>query len=165
MFKALFALAQSCANVTLSITANADATVTVIIAPKPKEGVSDGALKRPLSLTGTPEELDEKFIDLVGEYAQGRKSLEEQLESTKSVLDAAAKAAKDKASKAVVKASAGGKAAAAAGKPETPAKVPLVTSGEGAGVEEPDELEDPPGSSSAASPQQATAEAGADLFA
>ena len=161
MFKALFALAQSCANVTLSLTANADATVTVIIAPKPKEGVSDGVLKRPLSLTGTPEELDEKFVALVGEYAQGRKTLEEQLESTKSVLDAAAQAAKDKASKAVVKASTSGKGSTPAGKPGATAKTPLVKPGDG--ESEGDQLEDPPEGSSAP-PQAAGAEAGADLF-
>ena len=57
----------------------------------------------PPVLTGTAEELDEQFVGLLKSYAEEHKSLAEQLEATRSILEAAKKDANKKAEKAISK--------------------------------------------------------------
>jgi len=109
MFTALQTLLATVAGITLSIMANDNGTLTVTLVPKPKKEGGEAALNTPLSLTGTPEELDAEFANIVTSYTSKRQSLAEQLEATTAILEAAQKDASKKATKAVTK----GKGAAA----------------------------------------------------
>lgn len=85
----------------LTLTGNADNTITVLVVPK-----GEGALAQPLMLTASAEELDEKFVECLSSYSAERKSLAEQMESTAAVLAAAKSESAGKAVKALSKASA-----------------------------------------------------------
>lgn len=114
MFTALQTLLATLAGITVSIVANADRTLTVCVIPKAKKEGGDAALNTPLNLTGTAEELDAEFANILTSYTNKRTSLSEQLAATEAILEASQKEATSKATKAVKK---GGAKAS-----ETPAK-------------------------------------------
>lgn len=104
MFVQLNQLLASCVSITLSMVANDDGTLSVTVVPKAKKDSEDAvALKTPLQLTATPEELDAEFVGMLVSYTNKRKSLSEQLEETEAVLEAAKKNSAAKAVKAVKK--------------------------------------------------------------
>ena len=61
------------------------------------------ALAIPLVLTGTAEELDAQFVNLLRSFADEHQSLAEQLEATRNILEAAKKDASKKAEGALRK--------------------------------------------------------------
>jgi PRTRC genetic system protein E len=104
LFKSLNPLLAGVASLSLILTSGSNGEIHVAVIPVPKKDGNDAAgLKEPLSITATPEELDEKFPELVAKYTGARSSLEDQLEATLSVLEAAKKDAATKASTAVKK--------------------------------------------------------------
>jgi len=82
----------------ISLTGNADDTITVLVVPK-----GEGALAQPLALTATAAELDAQFAECVSQYVTARKSLTEQMEATAAVLAAAKQESAGKAVKAITK--------------------------------------------------------------
>lgn len=106
MFEELFALACSA---TLTMTVSADeksGRLTVNVIPKPRQDAGEPALAQPLSLTATPQEFDAGFIDALRGYREVRRSLAQQAEATKEVIEAAKAASVKKASDATAKAAA-----------------------------------------------------------
>lgn len=106
MFEELFALA---CGATLAMTVSADeksGLLTLNVIPKPKQDAGDAALTRPLSLTATPQEFDAGFIEALRGYREARRSLAQQAEATKEVIEAARTASVQKASEATAKAAA-----------------------------------------------------------
>ena len=75
MFSELAKLAKI-TSIHVVVTTAPDNKIKVVVLPQAREGVSV-ALCQPLSLIGTPRELDEKFIGLLSEYISSRESLEE----------------------------------------------------------------------------------------
>ena len=105
MFQELFELARSSGALTMMVAADAaSGKLTVIVSPKGGEAKDEPALSTPLSLTATPEELDEGFFDAVSSYRTARTSLADQVAATTEVLAAAREASVAKGSKAVTKA-------------------------------------------------------------
>lgn len=103
LFNRIAHLLAGNAAITLLITGSAEA-MTVTLMPKPvKTGDGREALATPMVLTGTADELDAGFCDLVEKFANKRKTLAEQFEATDAVLEAAKKASTEKAAKAVTK--------------------------------------------------------------
>lgn len=106
MFEELFALACSA---TLTMTVSADeksGRLTVNVIPKPRQDTGEPALAQPLSLTATPQEFDTGFIEALCGYREVRRSLAQQAEATKEVIEAAKAASVKKASDATAKAAA-----------------------------------------------------------
>lgn len=104
MFEELFALAR---GATLTMTVSADektGRLTVNVIPKPRTNAGEPALAQPLSLTATPQEFDDGFIEALQGYREVRQSLTQQAEATKEVIEAAKAASVKKASDAAVKA-------------------------------------------------------------
>ena len=64
----------------------------------------DAALTTPLSLTATPAELDAEFAATLRGVTDSHRSLAEQAEATRSILDAAKSTQSTKATKALAKA-------------------------------------------------------------
>jgi len=113
LFKSLTPLLAGVASLSLILTAGKNGDIHVAVIPVPKEdGHDDAALKEPLTLTASPDELDEKFVEAMAKFTGARSGLEEQLDVTLSVIGAATKAAATKANTAVRKGAA--KAAAPA---------------------------------------------------
>lgn len=109
-FAKLFDLARQ-GPIVMTVTAAATSeAMTVIVTPKVGNDVADPALKQQLALTGTPDEFESGFFELIEGYTDARKSLIEQAEATTEVLAAAKQAQIAKASSATAKGS--GKAAA-----------------------------------------------------
>jgi len=73
-----------------------DGKIRLTLMPKAKN-TSEGALNTPLSLVGTAEELDAGWVNAIQKFTGSYQSLEEQVESTTSILDAATKAQQEKA--------------------------------------------------------------------
>jgi len=106
MFEELYALATSA---TLTMTLSADeksGRLTINVIPKPRKDVGEPALAQPLSLTATPQEFDAGFIEILRGYREDRRSLAQQAEATKEVIEAAKAASVKKASEATAKAKA-----------------------------------------------------------
>lgn len=103
MFKELADLTKS-TSIHLILSASGDNELKVVVLPQTREGMNP-ALCQPLILTATPEELDEKFVNILCDYKAARKSLEEQLEDAKLVMEAAGKSAQDATTSATKKAS------------------------------------------------------------
>lgn len=103
MFKELAELTKS-TSIHLILSASGDNELKVVVLPQTREGMNP-ALCQPLILTATPEELDEKFVNVLRDYKTARKSLEEQLEDAKLVMEAAGKSAQDATTSATKKAS------------------------------------------------------------
>lgn len=107
MFNKLFQLALT-TPLMMTISANSEAgTLTLNVIPTPKRGDKGGeldpALTQKLSLTATPEEFEQGFPQCLGSYTETYKSLQEQVDATKAVLDAAKSAQVQKAASAVTK--------------------------------------------------------------
>ena len=101
-FKSMQTLLTQVVSLSTSMVENEDKTITVTVIPKAKkEGEANASLNTPLVLTGTAEELDAEFANLLASYTGKRSSLAEQLEATEAVLEAAKKEATKKATKAV----------------------------------------------------------------
>lgn len=77
--------------------------ITVTVQPMASKGASEGALKLPLVLTGTADELDAGFVDAISQFSSVRKSLADQLAQTKAVLESATKQSAATAVKAIQK--------------------------------------------------------------
>ena len=107
MFQALAQLLSSSSHVDLLVSGNGD-EMTVTVIPKVTDAKA-AALKTPLSLTGTPAELDEGFAQALATYVTARKSLADQVAQTAAILDAAKK---QQAAKAVKSAPTAAKPAA-----------------------------------------------------
>ena len=97
LFSTLQSLLSPGASLKLDVTMNDDATLSIIVCPKG----NTGALSQPLVLTATAEEMDAGFIDVLQQYQKARQSLQEQVEATTAVLDAAKKSEEKKAVKAL----------------------------------------------------------------
>lgn len=102
-FQELKMLLDGCAAIAVTLSSGRDGAITVTVRPTPKEVKDVEALSTPLVLTGTAKELDEQFVGLLKSYAEEHKSLAEQLEATRSILEAAKKDANKKAEKAISK--------------------------------------------------------------
>jgi PRTRC genetic system protein E len=87
MFTAMKPLLDQCVFVSITLVAGSDGTLSVTVTPKAKEG-QDVRLSQPLALTATFEELDEGFTQAVLDHAGIRKTVAEQLEATKTILEA-----------------------------------------------------------------------------
>ena len=100
LFGHLFKLAQH-GPMVMSISVDAaSGRMTVNVMPNVGKNPADAALRTPLTLTGTPEEFDAGFFKLLEGYRESRKSLAEQAEATREVIDAAKDAQVAKAAKA-----------------------------------------------------------------
>src|SRR6202171_4755031 len=105
MFTELYALATTA---TLAMVVSADdkrGTLTISVMPKPKKDAGEPALTKDLSLTATPAEFDDGFVEALKGYREARTGLIEQAEATKEVLQAAKEVAAKKAAAATTKAS------------------------------------------------------------
>lgn len=102
MFTELAPLVRAADKVVLTLSMTGDA-MTVVVMPVIKNA-ADAALTTPLSLTATPAELDAEFAAAVTAVTDSHRSLAEQAEATKSILDAAKTTQSSKATKALAKA-------------------------------------------------------------
>jgi len=102
MFTELAPLVRAADKVVLTLTITGEA-MTVVVMPVIKNA-ADSALTTPLSLTATPAELDAEFAATLTGVTASHRSLAEQAEATKSILDAAKTTQSSKATKALAKA-------------------------------------------------------------
>ena len=102
MFVELQSLVNSSEKVVLALMKCNDEQMTVVVAPVVKNP-ADSALATPLVLTATPAELDVGLADVLAGFTASHRSLAEQAETTKSILDAAKSAQSTKATKAITK--------------------------------------------------------------
>jgi len=91
MFVELKQLLENASGLTLTISAT-DGGLQVVVSPKAAQGSNSG-LVRPLVLTGTPEELDEGFVNTLAGFIKARQTLSDQLAAAQADIEAAAKAA------------------------------------------------------------------------
>lgn len=104
MFEELFALAAG-ASLTLTISADAKSgRMTINVIPRPLKDADESALTRALSLTAMPQEFDEGFVAALRGYREVHRSLADQAEATREVLEAARAASVKKAAEANTKA-------------------------------------------------------------
>lgn len=103
MFQQLHQLAQSCASLTLLITSASATEMTITVIPKSKKDNEEAALATPLQLTATPEEFAEGFVNALTSYTDSRGSLADQVEATKTILEAAKNESAKKATKQIAK--------------------------------------------------------------
>lgn len=101
MFQELSAFLAHLASLSLTLVGNTDGTLTVTVTPKGAKVA--GALDTPLSLTGTPAELDAEFANILASYSAKRLSLAEQVAATEAILEAAKNEATEKAKKSIAK--------------------------------------------------------------
>ena len=93
-------LAQRILLVTLSRVSDEQISVNVIPKPvKSDHGDDQRGLNTPLSVTGTPKELDEQLPRQLVEFVEAHLGLSSTLRSAKERMDAAAKAAREAAKK------------------------------------------------------------------
>src|ERR1700732_1793385 len=102
MFKELMPLlSQRMVIITLSRVSEDEICINVI--PKPlksdQQGDEAGALTTPLSITGTPKELDEQLPGQLVEFVETHLGLSSTLKSAKEQMEAAAKTAREAARK------------------------------------------------------------------
>ncbi|MGA8152446.1 MAG: PRTRC system protein E [Terriglobales bacterium] len=86
----------------LTFSRVSDEKISVNVIPKPLKSDQqddDAALTTPLSVTGTPKELDEQLPRQLVEFVEAHLGLSSTLKSAKEQIEAAAKAAKEAASK------------------------------------------------------------------
>lgn len=128
MFEELFALAAG-ASLTLTISADAKSgQMTINVIPKPHKDADEPALTKALSLTATPQEFDDGFIAALRGYREVHRSLADQAEATKEVLEAARAASVKKAADASTKARADKPGGAPLPKPAAPAAAAAAAS-------------------------------------
>ncbi len=95
-------LTQRVLVVTLSRVSGDEICVNVIPKPLKSDQQDDGAaLTTPLSVTGTPKELDEQLPRQLAEFVEAHLGLSSTLRSAKEQMEAAAKAAREAAKKSV----------------------------------------------------------------
>jgi len=101
MFQELMPLlAQRMLILTLSRVGDEEICVNVIPKPlKSDQHNDDPALSTPLTVTGTPKELDEQLPKHLAEFVEAHLGLSSTLKCAKEQMDAAAKAARDAAKK------------------------------------------------------------------
>ena len=101
MFQELMPLlAQRILLLTLSRVSDEQISVNVIPKPlKSDQQDDDAALTTPLSVTGTPKELDEQLPRQLVEFVEAHLGLSSTLKSAKEQMEAAAKAAREAARK------------------------------------------------------------------
>ena len=101
MFQELMPLlAQRILLLTLSRVSDEQISVNIIPKPLKSDQQDDGAaLTTPLSVTGTPKELDEQLPRQLVEFVEAHLGLSSTLKSAKEQIEAAAKAAKEAARK------------------------------------------------------------------
>ena len=94
MFQELYDIAKQKQSVSLIIT-TIDDKLNVVVVPKGKEGEAP-VLSQPLCINGTPDELEESFIDDVNSYRRvmevGKNNLDEIKKNVSDAQDAAKKA-------------------------------------------------------------------------
>lgn len=103
MFVALASLIQNSGKLSVTLFPGPDGRLKVCVAPSAEKG-KEAALATPLTLTATPEELDEGFAGAIAAYQASRTSLAAQIEATTAVLNEAKKSQSSKAVKALDKA-------------------------------------------------------------
>ncbi len=101
MFEALLPLLNQCKSLNVNLIGGGEGRIAVIVMPVPKDGQTDPALRTPIKLEGTAQELDAGFADAVRRIAQSRSGLVESVELATAAIDAAKKAADQKTAKAV----------------------------------------------------------------
>ena len=101
MFQELMPLlAQRILLLTLSRVSDEEMCINVVPKPlKSDQQEDDAALTTPLSVTGTPKELDEQLPRQLVEFVEAHLGLSSTLKSAKEQMEAAAKAAKEAARK------------------------------------------------------------------
>lgn len=102
MFTELAPLVRASDKVVVTLSMQGD-VMSVVVLPVIKNA-SDAALTSPLVLSATPAELDAEFAAAVTSVSEAHRSLAEQAEATKSILDAAKSTQSSKATKALAKA-------------------------------------------------------------
>jgi PRTRC genetic system protein E len=122
MFRELMPLlAQRILLLTLSRVSDEQISVNIIPKPLKSDQQDDGAaLTTPLSVTGTPKELDEQLPQQLVEFVETQLGPSSTLKSAKEQMDAAAKAAREAAKKPTNAKSQSGSSRSA---PPSPAKV------------------------------------------
>jgi len=127
-------LAQRVLVVTLSRVSGNEICVNVI--PKPLKSDrqdDDGALTTPLSVTGTPKELDEQLSRQLAEFVEAHLGLSSTLKTAKEQMDAAAKAAREAAKKSTTSKSHAG-SSRSADEPQSNAEPTQATTTEAVGA-------------------------------
>ena len=84
-------------NILLSKAASGDELTVVVIPTVEGDDKLKGAIARPLSLTGSAEELDAEFATLLGQYGAQRKTLAEQINAELTIMAADTKASAKRA--------------------------------------------------------------------
>src|SRR5208282_3620364 len=123
-----------------------DEKISVNVIPKPLKSDQqndDAALTTPLSVTGTPQELDEQLPRQLAEFVEAHLGLSSTLKSAKEQIEAAAKAAREAAKKSTNSKSHGGSSRSA-----TPSPAQVQT--EGGTKESSDDSQSSPGPTQAA---------------
>lgn len=98
-------LAQKVDALSMTITAK-DGLMTVVVIPKPatQAGADEddkSSLSLPLSLKGTPQELDAGLLEALEQYGAARGTLQDQIEATIKVIKAGTEKSTSKVSKAL----------------------------------------------------------------
>lgn len=151
MFEALSEFVRNAGKVAVTLAMKDDQMVVVVM---PMTVSKEAVINQPLTLTGSPQELDEAFVEAITNYTAARRSLVEQVESTVAILEAAKKESAGKAQKAL-----SGKAKALSAPKATVASRAENDDGD---EEEDDDVIDVPAS---VPPAKETPPAGTDLFA
>jgi PRTRC genetic system protein E len=144
MIKQILQIAKSCVSLNILAVATADGGLSLTFIPKLKDG-ADPLMATPVTLKGTPEELEEGLAAALDTIHSKRQTLAETVEAAQAVL---AQATKDAAEKATAK-------KAVKAKPATTSKP--VTSDQSDNTEDEDEDSDGDGSADASDAQSPTA--------
>lgn len=127
-------LAQRVLVVTLSRVSDEHICVNVIPKPlKSDQHDNNAALTTPLSVTGTPKELDEKLPRQLVEFVEAHLGLSSTLKIAKEQIDAAAKAAREAAKKSTTSKSHAGSSRSAE-EPQSNAEPTQATATDGVGA-------------------------------
>ena len=106
LFKSLHTLAGQCPAILITVARDGADKLRVNVMPKAptnddgKADVKEGALFTPISLSGTPEELDSGFAEALAGYTETRRDLRSAVEDARTTMQAATKAKKPSASPA-----------------------------------------------------------------
>ena len=84
-------------TVLITVARESDTTVRATVVPRRAKEGENAALSTPLSLVGTPEELDRDLGRTLAEYTETHQRLSTTLAQAKAEMDAAAKAAQEEA--------------------------------------------------------------------
>ena len=106
LFKSLHTLAGQCPAILITVARDGADKLRVNVMPKAptsdagKTDVKEGALFTPISLSGTPDELDSGFAEALAGYTETRRDLRSAVEDARTTMQAATKAKKPSASPA-----------------------------------------------------------------